>query len=246
MLFAAELVVRIELIKKSIYFIEKPILKNPKAKIMERITIMIVDDHKLIRETWSYILNSDPRFKVIEECGDSEQSIELAKQKRPDIVLMDINILPINGFEATERIRKAAPLSKIIGVSMHTEPAYARKMLQIGARGYVSKNSSRDEMCKAIIEVYNGNKYICEEIKSIIADQMLEDSPQTPSINSLTDRELQIIDPIRKGMSSKEIAEQMNISLKTVEVHRHNILKKLKLKNSAALVNFMNNTPMYS
>ncbi len=213
---------------------------------MEKITILVVDDHKLIRETWRYILDSDPRFTVIDECGDAEQSVEIAREKRPNIVLMDINIQPINGFEATEKIRKAAPLSKIIGVSMHTEPAYARKMLQIGARGYVSKNSSREEMCKAIIEVHNGNKYVCEEIKSIIADQMLDDAPQTPSINSLTDRELQIIDPIRKGLSSKEIAEKMNISLKTVEVHRHNILKKLKLKNSAALVNFMNNSPLYS
>ena len=213
---------------------------------MKKISIMVVDDHKLVRETWAYILNSDPRFIVTDECGDAEQSVELAREKRPDIVLMDINIQPFNGFEATEKIRKASPLSKVIGVSMHTEPAYTRKMLQVGARGYVSKNSSREEMCKAIVEVYNGNKYICDEIKSIIADQLLEGDDAPPSINNLTDRELQIINPIRQGMSSKEIAATMNISLKTVEVHRHNILKKLKLKNSAALVNFMNNSPLYS
>lgn len=213
---------------------------------MKKITIMVVDDHKLIRETWTYILNSDPRFIVTDECGDAEQSVELAREKRPDIVLMDINIQPFNGFEATEKIRKASPLSKVIGVSMHTEPAYTRKMLQVGARGYVSKNSSREEMYKAIIEVYNGNKYVCDEIKTIIADQLLEGNDAPPSINNLTDRELQIINPIRQGMSSKEIAANMNISLKTVEVHRHNILKKLKLKNSAALVNFMNNSPLYS
>lgn len=207
---------------------------------------MVVDDHKLVRETWAFILNSDPRFTVTDECGDAEQSVELAREKRPDIVLMDINIQPFNGFEATEKIRKASPLSKVIGVSMHTEPAYTRKMLQVGARGYVSKNSSREEMCKAIVEVYNGNKYVCDEIKSIIADQLLEGNDAPPSINNLTDRELQIINPIRQGMSSKEIAATMNISLKTVEVHRHNILKKLKLKNSAALVNFMNNSPLYS
>jgi DNA-binding NarL/FixJ family response regulator len=213
---------------------------------MEKISIMVVDDHKLIRETWTYILNSDPRFIVIDACGNSEQSIEIAKEKRPDIVLMDINIQPFNGFEATEKIRRVSPLSKIIALSMHSEPAYAKKMLLVGARGYVSKNSSREEMCLAITEVYKGNKYICSEIKGIIADQMLEGNQQTPSINQLTNRELQMINPIREGMSSKEIALKMNISLKTVEVHRHNILKKLKLKNSAALVNFTSGSVIYS
>ncbi|HEU4606897.1 MAG TPA: response regulator transcription factor, partial [Chitinophagaceae bacterium] len=106
---------------------------------MEKISILIADDHKLIRETWSYILNNDSRFEVIAECGDSEKAVEMSKAKRPQIVLMDINMTPISGFEATERIRKLSPSSKVIGVSMHSQPAYAKKMLQIGARGYVTK-----------------------------------------------------------------------------------------------------------
>jgi DNA-binding NarL/FixJ family response regulator len=212
---------------------------------MEKISILIADDHKLIRETWTYILNSDPRFQVVAECGDSEQAVEMARQKRPNIVLMDINMTPINGFEATERIRKISPGSKIIGVSMHSQPAYAKKMLQVGARGYVTKNSSRDEMFKAIMEVHHGNKYVCEEIKTIISEQLLEDNQDSPNINTLTEREIQIINHIREGLSSKEIAGKLDISLKTVEVHRHNILKKLKLKNSASLVNFINSSAGY-
>ncbi len=212
---------------------------------MEKINILIADDHKLIRETWTYILNSDPRFQVVAECGDSEEAVELAKQKRPHIVLMDINMTPINGFEATEKIRKVSPGSKIIGVSMHSQPAYAKKMLQVGARGYVTKNSSREEMFKAIMEVFRGNKYVCDEIKTIISEQLLDENQDTPNINSLTEREIQIINHIREGLSSKEIATKLKISLKTVEVHRHNILKKLKLKNSASLVNFINNTAGY-
>jgi DNA-binding NarL/FixJ family response regulator len=212
---------------------------------MEKINILIADDHKLIRETWTYILNSDPRFQVVAECGDSEQAVELARQKRPHIVLMDINMTPINGFEATEKIRKVSPGSKIIGVSMHSQPAYAKKMLQVGARGYVTKNSSREEMFKAIMEVFRGNKYVCDEIKTIISEQLLDENQDTPNINSLTEREIQIINHIREGLSSKEIATKLKISLKTVEVHRHNILKKLKLKNSASLVNFINNTAGY-
>lgn len=212
---------------------------------MQKISIMIADDHKLIRETWSYILNNDPRFEVVAECGDSEEAVEMARQKRPQIILMDINMTPISGFEATEKIRKVSPASRIIGVSMHSQPAYAKKMLQIGARGYVTKNSSKEEMIKAILEVLNGNKYICDEIKNNISELVLEENKDTPNVNALTEREIQIINLIKEGLSSKEIATQLNISLKTVEVHRHNILKKLKLKNSASLVNFINNTATY-
>ena len=213
---------------------------------MEKISVLIADDHKLIRETWSYILNNDERFQVVAECGDSEQAVEVAKQKRPNIVLMDINMLPISGFDATERIRKVSPASRIIGVSMHSQPAYAKKMLQIGAKGYVTKNSSKEEMIKAILDVHNGGKYICVEIKNNISELVLEENRDVPNVNALTEREIQIINLIKEGQSSKEIASTLNISLKTVEVHRHNVLKKLKLKNSASLVNFINNTASYT
>ena len=206
---------------------------------MEAISILIADDHKLIRDTWSFILNTDNRFKVVAECSNGEEAIEQAKQKRPQIVLMDINMTPVSGLEATRQIRKVSPGSKIIGVSMHSQPAYAKKMLQIGAKGYVTKNSSRDEMFKAIMEVHQGNRYICDEVKNIISEQIMDDSP-SQGINALSERELQIVKLIKEGFSSKEISAQLNISLKTVEVHRHNILKKLNLKNSAALVNYIN------
>jgi len=206
---------------------------------MEAISILIADDHKLIRDTWSFILNTDNRFKVVAECSNGEEAIEQAKQKRPQIVLMDIKMTPVSGLEATRQIRKVSPGSKIIGVSMHSQPAYAKKMLQIGAKGYVTKNSSRDEMFKAIMEVHHGNRYICDEVKNIISEQIMDDSP-SQGINALSERELQIVKLIKEGFSSKEISSQLNISLKTVEVHRHNILKKLNLKNSAALVNYIN------
>lgn len=207
---------------------------------MEKISVLIADDHKLIRETWSFILNNDPRFVVVADCGDSDQAVELAKSKKPQIVLMDINMAPTSGFEATEKIRKLSPASRIIGISMHSQPAYAKKMLQIGARGYVTKNSSKEEMIEAILEVHSGNKYICDEIKNNISELVLEENREMPNVNALTDREIQIINLIKEGQSSKEIAGNLKISLKTVEVHRHNILKKLKLKNSASLVNFIN------
>ena len=208
---------------------------------MSKITILLVDDHKLIRDSWSFILNNDPRFQVIAETSSGDEAIEIAKTLRPNIVLMDVNMNPVNGFEATKMIRKTSPGSRIIGITMHSMPAYAKRMLQIGAMGYVTKNSSKDEMMAAILEVHSGKKYICDEVKNILAHQELEDEgDKLPDMNNLSKRELEIVKLIREGSSSKEIAVSLDISLKTVEVHRYNILKKLSLKNTASLVNFIN------
>ena len=211
---------------------------------MEKISILISDDHTLVRETWSFILNTDDRFNVVAECGSGEEAVELAKQLRPNVVIMDINLPGINGIEATQLIRKFSPGSKILGVSLHTQPTYARKMIQKGAMGYVTKNSSREEMFKAIMEIQAGKKYICEEIKNILSEQVISGEDQNSGLNSLSQREIEIIAFIKRGNSSKEIADNLNISVKTVEVHRYNILKKLNLKNAAALVNFINNSQL--
>jgi len=108
---------------------------------MEKITILIADDHMLIRETWSFILNSDPRFEVIAQCSNGEEAIKEAQRLRPKVVLLDINMSPVSGIEATQQIRKYTPATKIIGVSMHSQPAYVKKLLKLGAHGYVTKNS---------------------------------------------------------------------------------------------------------
>jgi DNA-binding NarL/FixJ family response regulator len=207
---------------------------------MEKITILLVDDHKLIRDSWSFILNSDPRFSVVGETSSGSEAVEIARDKRPDIVLMDVNMTPVNGFDATRQIHKTSPDSKVIAVSMHTMPAYAKRMIQLGAMGYVTKNSSKEEMINAIIEVDRGKKYICNEVKTILAEQELDQTGVEANLNNLSRRELDIIKQIKEGRSSREIALELEISLKTVEVHRYNILKKLRLKNTAALVNFMN------
>lgn len=185
-------------------------------------------------------MGKNENFDVVAECGDGERAIELARDKRPDVVLLDINMAPMSGFDVLKMIRKYSPGSKIIGVSMHSQPAYAKKMLRLGAKGYVTKNSPRQEMLEAISEVSNNHVYICQEVKNILSDQLLNQDQVNPDINNLSDREMQIVRALKEGMSSKEIASELNISLKTVEVHRHNILKKLKLKNTVSLINFIN------
>ncbi|HEY6503582.1 MAG TPA: response regulator transcription factor [Chitinophagaceae bacterium] len=207
---------------------------------MEKITIVLVDDHKLIRDSWSFILNSDSRFSVVGETSNGEEAVQIVKNLKPNIVLMDVNMSPVSGFDATKLITRYSPGSKVIAVSMHTMPAYAKRMMQLGAMGYVTKNSSKDEMIKAIMEVSSGRKYICDEVKNILAQKELEEDVEQGDMNNLSRREIDIIQLIKQGLSSKEIAQKLEISLKTVEVHRYNILKKLKLKNTAALVNFIN------
>lgn len=202
----------------------------------EPISILIADDHKLLRETWNFLLNADPRFTVIADTGDPNEAIQMVLEKKPDVVLLDINMTPIDGFEVLKQIHDNDPEIHVIAITMFSQPAIAKKMIKLGASGYVTKQSSKDEMIKAITNVMIGRKYICEDIRNMIADQMLGDGSE-PSINNLSQRELEIVAFIKKGLSSREIGEQLNITTKTIEVHRYNILKKLNLKNTAELIN---------
>lgn len=214
---------------------------------MSKIRVLIADEYKLNRDTWAYMLNNDERFTVVAECGNAEEAVKLAGGQNPDIVLMDINTPVFAGLEATQKIRRQHPSSQVISVSSYSQPLYVKKMLQMGARGYITKNSSKEEMIYAMLEVSQGKKYICNEVKTIISEQTLgEEDNKQPDVNAITNRELEIITQIKDGSSSKEIAAKLFISLRTVEVHRHNILKKLKLKNTASLINFINSSAVFS
>ncbi|MEP7107153.1 MAG: response regulator transcription factor [Ferruginibacter sp.] len=211
---------------------------------MKKITLVIVDDHKLLREMWAVIFAGNQEIDVVGESGEFNEAIELIKNKRPDIVLLDINLPPASGLDAVPLIRKFTPGTKIIAISSHRNPAYAKKMLQLGAKGYVTKNSSSQEMLKAIYEVMNGKKYVCSEIKDIISDKMFGDGTGFHDAEDLSLREIEIAQFIKQGYSSKQLAANLHISARTVEVHRRNILKKLKLKNTASLINYINNTDL--
>ena len=207
---------------------------------MKKITILLVDDHRLLRESWYDILNSDIHFSVVGDTGDGVEAIKMAKNLKPDIVLMDINMTPVDGFEVTKQIHKNGLGSRIIGLTMYNNVISAKRLLAMGAMGYLTKNSSKEEMKEAIIEVNSGKKYICKEIKNVLAQQELEDDSEVSLVNSLSKREIEIVQYVKKGFSSREIALQLEIGMKTVEVHRYNILRKLHLKNSASLINFFN------
>jgi DNA-binding NarL/FixJ family response regulator len=206
---------------------------------MKKTTLLIVDDHTLIRETWTIFFSQNEKFDVIGHTGDGEEAIHIAKNVRPDIVLLDINMSPVDGFEVLKMIRKYSPSTKILGISMHLQPGYAKKMLRAGAKGYVSKGSSTEELLTAVEQIQQGNQYISADIKETLTKQWTDESLDT-GFNSLSPRELEVIKYIRNGLSSKSIAELLHLAPRTVEVHRHNILKKLKIKNTASLVELIN------
>lgn len=134
------------------------------------ITIVIADDHRLVREAWRLLLSRDKRLSVIAVCENGYRVVEACRILRPDIVLMDINMEPMNGIEATRNIRLFSDEIRIIGISVHTDLSYINALLQAGANGYVTKNSSGEEMITAIMQVMQGQSYFCKEIAEIVSE----------------------------------------------------------------------------
>ena len=205
----------------------------------KKVRIIIADDHLLIAETWATLINLDPEFEVIKVYDNTKTMIDEITEIRPDVAILDININPFSGIEATTMIKKLAPGTKIIGVSMHNQPSFAKKMIRNGAMGYLTKNSSKLEMYDAIRSVMKGEKFICAEIQRNITNQLLVEEEDN-KLSKLTEREIEIIKLIKNGSTNKEIAETLFLSPRTVETHRARILKKLGLKNSLSLVKYIN------
>jgi|SRR4051812_40743316 DNA-binding NarL/FixJ family response regulator len=207
---------------------------------MSKIQILISDSYKLNRENLSYVLNADGRFQVMAECDVPSEAIEFVKSSSPDIILMSLNDPLVSELDATRELYSLSPSSHVIGISANPQPSFAKRMMQRGIKGVVTKNSSQDEMIKAILAVNEGKRYVCSEVRNIVADEHFSDEEDSSDVTLLTRREVEIINFIKAGLSSKLIAYKLGISLRTIQAHRYNILRKLKLKNAAALVNFIN------
>ena len=198
------------------------------------IKVLIVDDHKLIGEAWSSLLKDAPNIQVVGLADNVDDAYSMAHSYKPDIVLMDINLGAGSGFDATERINDSMPKTRVIGLSLHDDITYVKKFLSIGAKGYLTKNTNKGELIDAIHNVYKGETIIGSDIKDRYFTSLLNvQSGDTKK--ELTMKEIEIVKLISKGFTSKEIAEQLFISHRTVETHRHNILKKLDMPNAAQL-----------
>lgn len=192
------------------------------------IKVLIVDDHQLIREAWTAILEIVPGVTVIGSAESADEAVEMSLLYRPEIVLMDINLKASNGFEATCRIVNQLPKTRVIGLSLHDEVALVKKFLAQGASGYLSKNASKEELLIAIDAVMDGQVYLAADIR----EKLSGPDHEAPD---LTGKEIEIVRFIGQGLTSREIADQLFVSIRTVETHRYNILKKLSIPNAAQL-----------
>ena len=206
---------------------------------MEKISVLITDDHALLREALALTLNRDPRFQVVGEAGCGPEALALAQRLRPRVVIMDIKLPGQNGMETTGQLRKLVPDTRVLMLSLHTQVAIARQALQKGAMGYVTKSSPWSELITALVEVSKGGRYICRELRDSLSQELLRGEKKGEGIDALTPRELEVIALLKRGASSREIARALDVTAKTVEAHRYNILKKLQLKNTMALVEYI-------
>lgn len=209
---------------------------------IKKIKLFLVDDHRMVIDMWSSLLGADPKFELVGAALNGEAALDEILTLSPQVVLLDITMPGISGIELAKSLREVAPSTKILGVSMHTNIILIKQMLMNGASGYVSKTSSFDEMRAAIISVYEGQRYICRDVKDYITNQVISEQQSDPAyrINQLTKRELEIVNMIKDGYSSREISEKLFISKRTVEVHRYNIFKKLDINNITSLIRVTN------
>jgi DNA-binding NarL/FixJ family response regulator len=200
------------------------------------ISILLADDHVMLLELWSMILSRDTRFIICDKTSSGATAVEMARSKRPDVVILDIHMGPLDGFEATRLIRNFSPLSKIIGMSGLVLTSYAKKMKTLGGMGFVTKSSSVEEMITGIFEVMKGRFYYCRQIREIMQiEEKMHIDPHA-ICSHLTHREIEIIQLIKNGFSSKQIGERLNISPKTVHIHRNKIFKKLNVTSALSMV----------
>ena len=210
---------------------------------MKTVKIVLVDDHTIVRDGIKSTLKDQKNFKIVGEASNGKEAIELVKKVEPDVVIMDISMPDMNGIEATDIISKKYPHSKVIVLSMHDDETYILKSVEAGAYGYLLKDVDKDEFVKAINAVHQGDKYFNTSISSVLVSGYLNriksienHTTQSSDEYDLTKREKGILKMITDGKNNREIADGLGISIRTIETHRANIMKKLKVKNAIELV----------
>lgn len=202
--------------------------------------VMLVDDHAMLRHGMAMLINLEPDMEVVAEAGDGDEALAMLKAgSPPDIVLMDVSLKTLSGFEVIKNIHGLLPALPVLVVSMHDEATYAQRALRTGARGYVMKQEPGDVLVTAIREVLAGNIYLSKQMHARMLNRVAAGGSQPePLINSLTPSEFEVLHLIGSGHSSQEIARLLSRSIKTIETHRFNIRSKLNLKDGADLIRY--------
>ena len=207
------------------------------------VTIMIADDHSMVREGLRSLLELDGDIQVIEEAVDGEDCLEKLKTCKPDVLLLDINMPKKNGLEVLQCINKSKLKVKVLVLTVHNEVEYLIKAVDIGVDGYILKDSESAELKKAIFAITKGENYIQPDLIPALNSKMIEKNSDKDKIDSLTKREFEVLKLLAVGMYNKEIAEKLNISERTVKNHVSNIFKKLEVtdRTQAAVFTIRNN-----
>lgn len=203
--------------------------------------LLLVDDHAIVRAGLRMLLESQPDFEIVGECETGREAIQRAQELRPDLILMDISLPDLPGFEATRLIKKLLPQVAILALTMHESDEYFFEMLSAGASGYVPKKAAPTELVNAIRIVQQGGVYLYPSLaKTLVRDYLsrVESGDAKDAFNGLTERELQVLKLIADGLSNQEVADKLCISVKTVERHRANIFAKLGLHSRTELVKY--------
>ena len=198
------------------------------------INVMLVDDHDLVRTGMRRMLDDVSGIKVIAEARTGEEAVKLGRQHKPQVVLMDVKMPGIGGFEATRKLLRIDPDIKVLVVTICNNDLYPARLLQIGAAGYLTKGASMEEMVQAIRAVHAGQRYISPEIASRLAFLHVSDKEESP-FEALSERELQVMLMITMGMKVQDIAVKLCLSPKTVNSYRYRIFEKLNVKNDVEL-----------
>ena len=206
---------------------------------MEKIKIILVDDHQMFRDGVKSVLCDEENIDVIGEVGNGNDLFDLLKTKTPDLIITDISMPDISGIEVAKHVSENYPDIKILILSMHSNEEFISKALNVGANGYLPKDTNMTELLEAINTIYKGENYFNKEISNTILKSLINKSKEESSSNkTLTKREKEIIKLVVEGLTNKEIAEKLCISIRTVDSHKNNIMQKLNLKSSVELVKY--------
>ena len=207
----------------------------------QKVRIVIAEDHTILRDGLRSLLSSDPNFEIVGEAGDGREAIKCVEKFRPDLILTDLSMPRMNGMEAIKEIKRQSPKTKVLVLTVHKAEEYILATFRAGANGYLLKDSTHAELVMAVKKVLSGKQYISPEISEKVIEGYLEGKKTLKTQTSwetLTQREREILKLIAEGYKNKKIAEDLCISVKTVEKHRANLMEKLDLHNASALTAF--------
>jgi two-component system, NarL family, response regulator NreC len=205
------------------------------------IRVLIADDHKMMREGLCALIKQEPDLTVVGESETGKETIALVQKVMPHLVIMDVSMPDLNGIEAARKIIKTRPQIKIIALSGHPDRHFVTEMLKAGASAYILKQTAYEELIRALREVMNGKTYLSPAVTQGVVDSFVRAPKKTgenPAFATLTEREREVLQYLAEGKSTKEMADVLSVSIKTIETHRHNIMDKLNLHSVAELTKY--------